>query len=234
MLKQLIHKGGSFGSLLFLSLLLGLLAMIPGPVSAGGKLRLLYFFNTSCSHCNAVAPLVKELSKTYPTEGWISSPQDIKGYPFPVKVGSKDLAQKYGIQGVPTIVVLRNDKPCVKIAGERDIRNAKAMLHFLNAGALTITEAMESGKSGEIFVAGWISSPVNIIDGRVPLFLSDRVKKIRVKPWLPLGEDGGSRQKKSARTMSEVLNKPVALKGVIEKDAQGNPLFQVRTEVSFK
>lgn len=228
------QKGGSFGSLLFF---LVFLLLTPGPqglfaAPKKSSLRLLYFFNISCNHCRDIKPFIFGLSKEYTIEGWISSAQDVKDYPFPVKVGSRELAPKYHVYGVPSIVVLKNGQFSQLVAGAERIQSIKPLLRAFDAGAINVTDAADKKAGEEVFVAGFVK--IEGKDLKSPkVFIIDHSKKLAVAPWLP-GEAVKSRFKKtSPRLLSQVSGKAVALKGKLLKAPDGGLRLQVKEEIRY-
>ncbi|MDH4164640.1 MAG: thioredoxin domain-containing protein [Nitrospirota bacterium] len=229
--KLMFSKGGSFGSLLFF-LILFLLVLFPVPSPAApqpSSLRLLYFFNTSCAHCREIKPFIFDLSKEYKMEGWIVSKQDVKDYPFPVKVGSKEIAPKYHVIGVPSIVVLKNEQFAQLASGAPNIKNIRPLLKALDAGALNVTEAVQKKSGDEIFVTGYIK--IQGADANV--IIIDHAKRLPVDAWLPREAVKSKFKKTPPRTMSELAGKAVALKGKLVKGPDGAMRLQVREEVRY-
>lgn len=235
LMNQLMSsKGGSFGSLLFF-LALFFLALLPVQSPAAPhkpSLRLLYFFNTSCAHCREIKPFIFDLSKGYEMEGWIVSKQDVKDYPFPVKVGSKELAPKYFVMGVPSIVVLKNDKFAQLASGAPNIQNIKPLLKAFEAGALNVSEALDQKAGDELFVTGYIKIQGKDIK-KANIVIIDHAKKLPVDAWLPREAVKSKFKKTPPRTMSELAGKAVALKGKLVKGPDGAMRLQVREEVRY-
>lgn len=66
------------------------------------------FFATWCGPCKMVAPVIDELSEEF--KGKVKM--------FKVDIDrSAELAQKYGIQGVPTLMIFKDGKTVDKIVG---------------------------------------------------------------------------------------------------------------------
>jgi len=234
MIHQRFSRGGSFGSLLFFPLLVVLVFVSPNATFASQKssLRLLYFFNTSCNHCNDIKRFVFDLSKDYNIEGWISSAQNVNEYPFPVRIGSKEIAPKYFVYGVPSLVVLRNEKFSQLVSGAERIQGVKPLLRAFDAGSLSVTEVLEKKPGDEAFVTGFVK-----IEGRdmkdSKVFLIDHAKKLLVDPWLPREAVKSKFKKTSPRLLSHVAGKAVALKGKLVKGPNGSLRLQVREEVRY-
>jgi len=162
-------------------------------------------------------------------EGWIVSKQDVKDYPFPVKVGSKEIAPKYHVIGVPSIVVLKNEQFAQLASGAPNIKNIRPLLKALDAGALNVTEAVQKKSGDEIFVTGYIK--IQGADANV--IIIDHAKRLPVDAWLPREAVKSKFKKTPPRTMSELAGKAVALKGKLVKGPDGAMRLQVREEVRY-
>ncbi len=212
-------SGGGLRLLRMLFFIILSIISFAGSAGAVGKadIKILYFFKDSCTHCQAVAAYVKELSKEYTIEGWVSTETKREGYPFPVKVGSRKIAPMYGVQGVPTMVVLVNGTFKTKIAGERDIKNSRQILKAVEQDAITVSEAYEKKPAGAVLLTGWVENLGEYFK-QPKFFLTDRQKRILIKPWLPLEAAKSPFSKKSGpRLMSDVINRPVLVKGNLNK-----------------
>jgi thiol-disulfide isomerase/thioredoxin len=193
------------------------------------ELSVLYFFSANCTHCKRVLPAVRELSREYTVQGLLYGKDDPGPMPFNVRKGDKETSARYGLEGVPALVVLRNGSVKQVIRGEYDIRDARALLWAFRRGALTVSEAIEQGPQKTCTIAGWIESRGEYFR-KGGFFLTDRKQTIAVKPWLPIEAIKSPFRKTHPRLMSDVINKPVLLEGGLTKinhDLQ----FTVRKEI---
>jgi hypothetical protein len=159
---------------------------------------------------------MKELSATLPVQGLLFGKGDVEQMPFEVKRGNKATSQKYGVTGVPSLVILQNGAFRMKINGEQDIKNAPLILKALQRGALSVSEVVEKGSKRRYIVAGWVVSRGEYFrDQR--FFLTDRQKTISVKPWLPLEAVKAPLRGRRTRPrlMSDVIDNVVVLEGAL-------------------
>jgi thiol-disulfide isomerase/thioredoxin len=192
-------------------------------------LSLRYFFSASCPHCIAVEPIIKKLSTEFEVRGLLYGKGDAGPKPFAVEKGDKKISSEYGVTGVPTLVVLENGAFRMKISGERDIKDAPAVLKALQKGALTVSETVEKGAGEGQRTVGWVVSKGDYFKN-AKFFLTDRKKTIIVRPWLPL-ETVKSRFKKARpRLMSDAIGGPVMLVGELI-GSNGDYQFSVKEEV---
>ena len=194
-------------------------------------LSLLYFFSPSCSHCTAVAPVVKELSKEFPIQGLVYGKGNPEPMPFEVRKGDKETSKRYGIQGVPNLVVLNKGSVKTIFRGEHEIRDAGVMLSAFRKGALTVSEVTAKGPQQDITITGWVLNKGDYFKN-TKFMLTDRRMDIQVKPWLPLEVARSPLRKTRPRLMSDVINKPVALRGNFVKKEEGLE-FVVTEELSI-
>jgi thiol-disulfide isomerase/thioredoxin len=193
------------------------------------ELSALYFFSANCGQCKSVEPAVKELSREFTVQGLLYGKDDPGPMPFDVRKGDKKTSVRYGIEGVPTLVVLKNGSVKLVIRGEDDIRDAQALLRAFRKGAMTVSEAIEQGPQKACTVAGWIVSRGEYFrNGRFSL--TDRKQAIAVKPWLPVESIKSPFRKTRPRLMSDVINKPVLLEGTLTK-INDDLQFTVRKEI---
>jgi len=196
-------------------------------------IKLLYFFSSSCKHCMEVRPAVIALSKKYGIEGWYFGGGQAQTVPFPVKAGDKKVAEEvYGVVGVPTIAVVVKGKYKQKLAGASDIGDAEVIIASLVRGALTVTEAAEQA-GHEITVTGWITARGEYFKN-AQFYVTDRKTELRLQPWLPLeAVKSPFRNNKRPRLMSDVVRKPVVLRGSVKKTDTG-AIFIVKKELSIE
>ncbi len=213
------------------------LVLIIGIISAysfdaAGKnpnVKILYFFSESCIHCMAAKPSVIDLSKTYDVEGLRFGQGNAQSWPFPVKSADKNIMQAYGVKGYPTLAVLVDGIFKQKIAGTSDVLDAKVIIRALANGAMTVTEAARKDGTGEITITGWISAKGNYFKN-AQFSITDRSSELPVSAWLPLEAVKSPFRNKGPRLMSDVIKKPVVLKGSIQKTATGVK-FRVKEEI---
>lgn len=191
---------------------------------------ILYFFTSTCPHCKNSEAIINDLSKEYTVQGLLYGKGNGERRPYEVREGDQAASSKYGVQGVPSLVVLKDDKFRLKIAGEHNIKDAPVILKAFRKGALTVSEAIETMPREEIIVTGWVNSRGDYFDKNTKFSLTDRQRNIYVGPWLPLEAVKSRFKKTRPRLMSDVIGKPVALKGKIVKTGTGFQ-FSVKEEV---
>jgi thiol-disulfide isomerase/thioredoxin len=204
-----------------------LAVLLPSLVYAaeGSHVKILYFFSPSCRHCIDAKPYIMDLSKTYDIEGLRFGEGAAQSFPFPVEKGDWPIARDtYDIRGVPTLAILVNGVYRQKISGMPDIRDAKVIAKGLRNGAMTVTEAAHTVKDETITITGWIvARGVNF--KKAKFFITDRKSELSIKPWLPLEVVKAPVHKIKPKLMSDIIKKPVILKGIIEKDHAGAKFF---------
>jgi len=215
----------------FLWIVLTLLAALSVTARENNRVKLLYFFSTSCDHCIEARPAVISLSKEFLIEGLYFNHGIPQSFPFPIKAGDKKAAKEaYGVKGVPTLVVLVDGAYRQKIEGPHDIQDAKTIIEALANGAITATEASKKMNEAEIAITGWIISKGKYFKD-AQFFITDRTTELQIKQWLPLETAMSPFRKKRPRLMSDVINKPVLLRGKATKK-DGVYTFIVKEEVS--
>ncbi|MCK9418037.1 MAG: thioredoxin family protein [Nitrospirae bacterium] len=190
---------------------------------------ILYFYSSTCPHCKNVAPVMKDLSKEYKIQGLLYGKDAGEQMPYEVKKGDKATSSKYGVKGVPSLVMLKDDKFRLKIAGEHNIKDAPLILKAFRKGALTVSEAIEKGPRKTYTVIGWIGSRGEYFKN-ARFVLTDRKRTISVKPWLPLEAVKSPFKKARPRLMSDVIDKPVLIEGLLTK-INDDLQFTVRKEI---
>jgi hypothetical protein len=217
----LVRRGG-LSPLAGLFILLAAAALPPPvPAAQNSQIRLLYFFSSSCRHCVDAKPFVIALSREFSLEGLHFGQGPFPEYPFPVKEGDKKIArERYGVVGVPAMAVMVDGKYKQKIEGTADIRDAKVLVKALSEGAKTVSEATAAIPETEIEITGWIIARGEYFKG-AQFFITDRKTALRVKAWLPLEVVKSPFQSRRPRLMSDVVNKPVVLRGSIKKTKDG-------------
>jgi thioredoxin 1 len=91
-------------------------------VLAGSRPSLVEFLSPTCSHCQAMAPVVSRLAA------------DFEGRALVGGVNVLDeggLAQRYGVTGVPTFVFCRDGREAARVVGETSYENLAATLRGL-------------------------------------------------------------------------------------------------------
>jgi hypothetical protein len=159
---------------------------------------------------------MKELSAEYPVQGLLYGKGAVEQMPFDVKPGDKATSSKYGVTGVPSLVILQNSSFRMKIGGEHDIVNAPLILKALEKGALSVSEAVEKGGAEKYIVIGWLVSRGEYFKD-AKFFLTDRLKTISIKPWLPLEAVKAPMRKTRPRLMSDVIDRVVVLEGTLTR-----------------
>jgi len=193
------------------------------------ELSVLYFFSANCTRCKRVEPAIKELSREFTVQGLLYGKDDPGPMPFNVRKGDKGMSARYGLEGFPALVVLRNGSLKQVIRCEQDIRDAGALLRAFRKGAMTVSEAIEQGPEKTSSIAGWIVSWGEYFRTG-GFFLTDRKQTIAVKPWLPIEAVKSPFRKTHPRLMSDVINKPVLLEGSLTK-INDDVQFTVRKEI---
>jgi thiol-disulfide isomerase/thioredoxin len=192
-------------------------------------LLVLYFFSANCTHCKRVEPAIKELSREFIVQGLLYGKDDPGPLPFNVRKGDKKTYARYGLEGFPAVVVLKNGSLKQVIRGENDIRDALVFLRAFRKGAITVSEAVVQGPQKTSNVAGWIVSRGEYFRNG-GFFLTDRKQTIAVKPWLPIEAVKSPFRKTRPRLMSDVINKPASLEGALTK-INDDLQFTVRKEI---
>ncbi|MGE5174153.1 MAG: hypothetical protein ACM3MD_10030 [Betaproteobacteria bacterium] len=77
-------------------------------------------------------------------------------------------------------------------------------------------------------ITGWIVAKGEYFK-KAQFFITDRTTELPVKAWLPLEAMKGLFKSKRPRLMSDVVKKPVVLKGSIKKTVTGS-IFMVKEE----
>ncbi len=85
-----------------------------------GKLVLVDFFATWCGPCKMLAPVLEEISEELPETRMIAKLDIDKNV---------DLARKYGVMSVPTMIAFKNGKAVTKLIG---LRPKEDVLKFLD------------------------------------------------------------------------------------------------------
>ena len=209
--------------ILFVSFALPLVA-----VAAADDLTVLYFFSSDCPPCKNIEPVVEDLSREFKTQGLIYG-QGVSGpLPFEVITGDEERLKHFGIESYPTLAVLLKGNIKQVFRGEKDIRDVKSFLYAFGQGVLSVSEAVTKKKN--ITIAGWIIAKGEYFK-KAQFFITDRTTELRIKAWLPLEAAMSPFRKERPRLMSDVINKPVMLRGkVTKKDLEYE--FVVKEEVS--
>jgi thiol-disulfide isomerase/thioredoxin len=229
-LSNILRRRGFGPSAVFLFAFL--LLCIPLITQAGpnAHVKILYYFSMSCRHCFDAKPAVVALSKEFTVEGQNVGDSDATGYPFPVRPGDKKKSkEEYGVKGVPTLVVFIDNERKQNIAGAQDIGDAKFIIKALAKGAKTVTEAVEKKPTGDITLTGWVSAKGEYFKN-AQFFITDRKTEVLVRPWLPLEAMRSMARNNKPRLMSDVVRRPVMLRGSMTASANGY-LFQVKEEL---
>ncbi len=223
------QKGiGPFAGLFFFAWIIFFSTLVSA--AQDNHVKILYFFSPSCKHCIDAKPFILDLSKEYSIDGLRFGEGTSPSFPFPIQAGDKKIAQgTYGVQGVPTLAILIDGMYRQKIEGMPDIQDAKVIIKGLASGAMTVSEAAQEVDKGEITVTGWIIAKGEYFKN-ARFFLTDRKTELPIKAWLPLEVVKGPVQKKRPKLMSDVIKKPVVLKGHFRKTAAGKVFF-VKAEV---
>ncbi len=193
-------------------------------------IKILYFYSESCTGCIAAEPLVIAFGKEYDVEGFRYGDGNLRSLPFPVKVWDAKIAkEKYGVNECPTLVVLVDGVSRQKIAGASDVQDAKTIIRALADGAMTVSEAARSAGEGEITITGWIASKGAYFKD-AKFSITDRATEMPITAWLPLEAMKSPFRTMRPRIMSDVIGKPVVLRGIVERKAEGS-VFRVKEEI---
>lgn len=193
---------------------------------------ILYFFSADCPHCKQVTPLISELSKVYHVQGLFYGKNSPGPLPFPVRKGTSEEKDRYGIKGVPVAVILKEGKTIQILRGSHKISGIRVFLQAFEKDAMTVTEASERAPRGDVIIVGWITSVGNYFDKKAKFFLTDQQKNIAVKPWLPLEAVKAPMRKTRPRLMSDVIDKVVVLEGTLTRSGS-DIQFIVGREISI-
>lgn len=208
-------------------------AAISVAFAAQGRVKLLYFFSASCKYCIDARPAVIDLGKEYDIEGLLFKDGNPQSFPFPIKAGDKKIAKEvYGVKGVPTLAILVDGKYRQKISGAPDIQDAKTIIEALAGGAVTVSEAAKKTPGADITITGWITAKGAYFKN-AQFFITDRETDLPIKAWLPIEAVKSPFRKTRPRLMSDVVNKPVALRGELTKRDQTYE-FIVKEEVKLQ
>ncbi|MGC1456507.1 MAG: hypothetical protein WA946_15090 [Nitrospirota bacterium] len=217
----------------FTALLLLLLLLISPSVDHAAQshhVKILYFFSLTCPDCLEAESAVIALGREYSVEGRNLGTNAAQGYPFPVKMSGKKNARKvYGIKEIPSLAVLIDGTCRQKIEGTSDIKDAKCIIKALSSGAVTVTEAAKKGTVAEFTVTGWVIAKGEYFKN-VRFILTDRTTELQVKAWLPLEAMKSPMKRTMPRLMSNVIRKPVVLRGSLTQTDTGG-LFIVKEEL---
>jgi len=226
-------RGEGFGPLLGFFIIWAIF-LFPSsvPAAQNTNIKILYFFSTTCRHCVDARPFVISLSKEYSVQGLQFGEGQRAVLPFPVEAGDTKIAKEvYGVAGVPTMAVLVDGKYKQKIAGTPDIQDAKVIIRALAQGAKTVTEAATEAREGQITITGWIIAKGDYFK-KAQFFITDRKTELLVKAWLPIEAAKSPVPKKRPTLMSDVIRKPVVLRGSIKKTPTGS-VFQIKEELGI-
>lgn len=87
-------------------------------LEAQGKV-LVDFFATWCGPCRMIAPLIEEIAQ--------ERAGDVAVYKVDIDK-SPDLASRYGVRGVPTVMVFEGGAPVAQMVGAQPKQNIEALL----------------------------------------------------------------------------------------------------------
>ncbi len=216
----------------FLSLLILLVSFsltLFAAAAASDDLNLLYFFSSDCPFCKKIEPIIKDLSREFKMQGLVYGRGRIESIPFEVRKGDEDSSKRYGVESFPALAALINGNVKQIFRGERDIEDVKKFLYAFRKGALSVSEAVTQEQQKIFIIAGWV-----IVKGdyfkNAQFFITDRETGLPIKAWLPLEAVRSPFRKKRPRLMSDIVNKPVALRGELIKEGQ-TFRFRVKEEI---
>lgn len=174
-------------------------------------------------------PYVEGLSRRFPLEGILYGREEWKGLPFPVKRGNRELKERYGLQGVPALVILKDGMPRMRLHGVADIKDAEFFINAFSKGAKTPSEIMAD--EAEHLLTGWLIHRGEYFKGG--FFITDKEKEIPVKPWLPVEAVKSPFKKERPLVMSDLIKRPVLLRGMVKKTDKGY-IFYVKEMLTWK
>ncbi len=200
--------------------------------SAEASYHLLYFYSGFCPHCRKTTPVIADIAGEIPVQGLYYAKDKPEKQPFPVRPGTRQERDKFGLRGVPSVVILEKDKIRLSLSGEQDVLVVKKMLKALKAGALTVSEATESIVQKELLLTGWLGASGDQSGQHTRYYLTDRKKILTLTSWPPREEGKRALNGRQWRLL-KMVNRPILLKGSLSK--QGNGLhFIVREEIPIE
>ncbi len=78
--------------------------------------QLLYFYNTRCSACKAITPIIQALQKEHAEVTMVDTHQD------------PDIARSYNVRGTPTIVAVNNNTITKVLIGAQSEKKIRTLL----------------------------------------------------------------------------------------------------------
>lgn len=165
-------------------------------------LRVIYFFSATCPHCKEVYPYIVELNKIIKLEGVLLGNASAGKLAFDYKKGVREDAMKYGLRGVPSMVILRGSDVIQILRGSGDIKHSAIMFKGFKRGALGVSEAIQKKPENDFLITGWIIKK-RTPDNNIEFFITDKKSDIKLLDWKDESHD---------------VEKPVLLK-VMEKDS---------------
>jgi thiol-disulfide isomerase/thioredoxin len=212
-----------------------LMLLLAGCLSARAQkddFSVLYFYSHSCTPCNDIAPMIKDLSREFAIQGFASRPGRSEDLPFKVDQADEGTLSRYSIDQFPTLVVMMHDTVKQIFVGEKDIKDAGLMLRAFRIGALSVSELVKKKPQDRAIVAGWVVSKGEYFKD-AEFYLTDRKNTILLRPWLPLEAILSPWRKDRPRLMSDVVNRAVVLEGSFTKSGE-KLQFTVQREVMIE
>lgn len=91
-------------------------------VLAGTRPSMVEFLSPTCTHCQAMAPVVSRLAADFEGRALVGGVNVLE---------EGGLAQRYGVTGVPTFVFFRDGRETSRVVGETSYESLAAALHGL-------------------------------------------------------------------------------------------------------
>jgi thiol-disulfide isomerase/thioredoxin len=196
------------------------------------SLEAYYFFSSTCPDCAKSTPFVKRLSREITMQGFLYGDGDAEQMPFKVWNDDEAARKRYDVRTFPMLVLVKNGAEIQAFIGDRDIQDAPIFLSALRKGTGSVSEMVEKKPQTPYSVIGWVVSRGEYF--RNPRFyLTDRKTFIPVKPWLPLEAVKSRFNKTPPRLMSDIINKPVMLEGILTTN-NDDLQFTVRREITLE
>ena len=165
-------------------------------------------------------------------QGFFYGKGDAEPMPIEVRKADKDALRRYDVHTFPTLVIIKTGAVLQVFMGEQDIKDARLILSAFRKGAWSVSEVIEKKQQGKYGVTGWVVSKGEYFHNP-QFYLTDRRQSVLIKPWLPVEAARSPFRKKRPRLMSDVIDKPVFLEGMVQKI--GDKLqFTVGKELSFE
>jgi thiol-disulfide isomerase/thioredoxin len=196
------------------------------------ELSLFYFYSPACSPCNTIAPLIKDLSRDFPVQGFVFGTGKTDPMPFKVKRTDEATLLRYHVDRFPALAVMSHDIVKQLIVGEQDMKDAGLILKAFRKGALSVTDLLAKNPQETTIVTGWVISEGEYFRN-AKFILTDRRNSLSLRPWLPLEVMRGPVRAATPRMMSDVINHVVILEGTLTRNDE-ELQFIVQREITVE